>query len=90
MAIVEIDLSIDPTNEALLKEKKEYENYILEETRPKCFDHRNRNNAIVANEKSYETLKALIEENGTDTKNLTVFEFYNRVEYLNKKNGNNK
>jgi len=59
--------------------------YFIELYKPKRFRPGHPDNAIIALELYYEELCSLLENNGTPgPKNLTLFEFYARLNYLKK------
>ena len=59
--------------------------YFMENSKPKIFNPHDPHNVTLEHEKSFENVCISLNENGIDTKNVTIFEFYSRVEYFEKK-----
>ena len=60
--------------------------YLKEVLKPKSFTADNPNNEIVSNENAFEAICAALEDCGCpNPKELTVYEFYKRIEYYKKK-----
>lgn len=70
--------------------------YFIEQNKPQTFNIRIHNNIIVKHEKSFQNIITSLQESGIKTENLTVFEFYSRIEHFEikyqklKSHGNNK
>lgn len=60
--------------------------YFVELNKPKSFDSEDQNNAVVKLDSQFEQLCSMIESNGTNTRELTLIEFYSRLEYIRKSN----
>jgi hypothetical protein len=75
-------LTADP---AYLAEIVRCSDYFLEANRPRDFNPY-RENDLIRQESEFENMCSALEENGvSNCSNLTVFEFYSRVKYFEKK-----
>lgn len=69
----------------LLSEIVKYSDYFLEANKPKDFNPYTENVLIVM-EQEFESMAAALGENGvTNASELTIFEFYSRIKYFEKK-----
>lgn len=59
--------------------------YFIETSKPNIFNIRIPGNVVVRHEKSFQGLIASLQESGVKTDNLTVFEFYTRIEHFEQK-----
>lgn len=64
--------------------------YFIEQNKPHVFNIRVKNNVVVAHEKSFENIITSLQESGINTSGLTIFEFYSRIEHLEKRYQNLK
>ena len=91
-----IDLIIDPENEEAINQMQDICEFFMEQGKPHQFNPRATDNILVKNEKSFENILASMQEAGIKTEQLTVFEFYSRIEYFEdkyakvKRHGSNK
>ena len=61
-------------------------NYFLDNTKPNVFDPDNEENVLFLSDSQTEDLYIGMQENGIpEPKELTVFEFYKRIQYYEKK-----
>lgn len=73
-------------NEDLLPALIKFRDYFLEQGAPKSFNPFNNENELVRSDQQFEAMCAALEENGVkDAKEMTVFEFYSRCKYFEKK-----
>ena len=69
----------------LLSEIVKYSDYFLEANRPKDFNPF-AENVLIVMEQEFESMVAALSENGVvNASELTVFEFYSRIKYFEKK-----
>jgi hypothetical protein len=60
--------------------------YFLESNKPKNFNPFDAGNVLIRQEQEFQAMCAALEENGVkDAKCLSVYEFYSRVKYFEKK-----
>lgn len=60
--------------------------WFLDHNKPKSFNPYNKDNELIRHEQEFQSMCAALEENGVkDAKELTVFEFYSRISYYDKK-----
>ena len=79
---VKYELTEDIT---LLAEIEKHADYFLEVNKPKDFNPFTEN-CLIKQEQEFESMAAALSENGIqNASNLTVFEFYSRVKYFEKK-----
>jgi len=67
--------------------------YFIEQSKPLILHPALPKNEIVKNDKRLSDMLIQLEQNNMKTENLTIFEFYNRIEVLEKKykkHGSNK
>lgn len=70
---------------ALLSEIVKYADYFLEANKPKDFNPFTEN-CLIQMESEFESMVAALGENGiVNASELTVFEFYSRIKYFEKK-----
>ena len=60
--------------------------YFIDLNKPKNFDSEDPDNCVVKLDAQFEQLRSMLEGNGTSTKDLTLIEFYSRLEYIRKSN----
>lgn len=95
-AILKIDVLLNPEDDEIQKQLFEIANYFIEMNKPLVFNPNNKDNAVIKNEKRFLSVLNSMQEVGLKTENLSTFEFYNKIDYLetkykNKpKNGSNK
>lgn len=81
-ARIEFELTGDVS---LVAELNRYADYFLEANKPKDFNPFVEN-CLIQMEQEFESMAAALEENGVPTAgNLTVFEFYSRIKFYEKK-----
>ena len=69
-----------------MSELIKYADYFLEVNKPKDFAPYNSDNVLIAQEQEFESMVASLEENGVNNAgNLTVFEFYSRIKFYEKR-----
>lgn len=69
-----------------LDEILRYADFFLEVNKPKNFNPFDTNNDLIIQEQEFEAMCAALEENGVkDAKGMTVFSFYSRILYYDKK-----
>jgi hypothetical protein len=82
-ARIDFELSGDP---ALLKPLLQYREFFLDANKPKSFNPFNSENDLVQSDNVFESMCAALEESGVvNPSALTIFEFYSRVKYFDKK-----
>lgn len=59
--------------------------YFLDQSKPQVFNPHDSHNVILEHDKSFEAVLISLSENGINTEKLTIFEFYTRIEFLEKK-----
>lgn len=65
---------------------KQIADYFLNMSKPKCFNPYSEDNILIAEEKEFEEICNSMEDNGVNNvRESTVFEFYAKVQYLEKK-----
>lgn len=69
----------------LLEEIERLNQYFLDFLKPKVFSP-GQENAVIEHELHFEEIKSGMEESGIDTRRLTVFEFYARIQHFEKRN----
>lgn len=74
---------LNPDDGELLSQMKDVCDYFIDINKPKSFIPGD--NAVIEYEKGQQSILSSMEESGINTKDLTVFEFYSRIEYLEKK-----
>lgn len=83
IARVNFELTADPQYMAEIVKHSEY---FLESNKPKSFAPYDTNNELIRLEKEFENMSAALSENGIqNASELTVFEFYSRVGYFERK-----
>lgn len=65
-------------------------NKILDFNKPKVLDMRIKDNVITEMEKNYKKSLLAFQENGIQGKDFTIFEYYNTLEYFEKRNADMK
>ncbi len=66
-----------------------YSNWFLDHNKPKSFSPMNKENDLIKQEQEFESMCAALEENGVkDAKDMTVYQFYSRIKYYEKKSKN--
>lgn len=60
--------------------------WFIDMNKPKDFDVDSPENCVIKLESNFEQLCSMIESNGSTTKDLTLLEFYSRLEYIRKSN----
>lgn len=82
---------MDEGNTEVLPELLKIKDYFTGTIQPKNFDPFNPGNDLMKHEKDFESVCSSLEEAGIkDAKRMTVFEFYSRLEYFEKKGTKNK
>ena len=82
---VKCEIAIEETDENV-KKLDAIEVYFLNEQKPMRFNPYEKDNVLMSGENSFEDVCATMQENGiTDPKNLTEYEFYSRLKYLQEK-----
>ncbi|MEI8142828.1 MAG: hypothetical protein WCG90_08180 [Chitinophagia bacterium] len=72
--------------EEVTKQIKAVENYFIEKQSPWVFNPYEENCILVVNDKTFEEVCAGMEDSGImNPKDLSTFEFYSKIAYLNKK-----
>lgn len=80
---IEFELTGDPE---LIPRLISYRDFFLESSAPKSFNPFNSNNDLVQLDQQFESMAAALEENGiANVSELTIFEFYSRVKYFEKR-----
>ena len=80
-------IELEQGDETVLTELYKIRDYFLGSMTPKNFDPFDSGNDIIKHDKEFEAMCSSMEEAGmNEAKNLTVFEFYSRIEYFEKKN----
>lgn len=74
---------LNPDDEELLNQMKDVCDYFININKPKSFIPGD--NAVINYEKGQQSILSSMEESGINTKSLTVFEFYSRIEHLENK-----
>lgn len=70
----------------LLPALYKFRDYFLENNQPKSFNPFNSDNELARSDVQFENMCAALEENGVkDASGMTIFEFYSRVKYFEKK-----
>jgi len=60
--------------------------FFISRQKPTIFDPNSEESDLIGNDRHFEELAASMEDNGVNSpKNLTVFEFYSRIVYFEKK-----
>jgi len=75
-------------NEELIKEKKSVEKFLATFNKVLNLNPHDTYNDINYLENQLETIKMSFEQNGIKSENLSIFEFYKRIEFLEKKYNN--
>ena len=76
---------MDPDNEALHEQMKDVCEYFMEANKPRNFNPRSSGSVVVEFDKSFENMCSSMQESGITPDSLTVFEFYSKIEYFEKK-----
>jgi len=61
-------------------------NKLLDFNKPKILDLRKKDNVITQMDKNYSKMLLAFQENGIQGKDFTIFEYYNTLEYFEKRN----
>jgi len=61
------------------------EEYLVSMMKPKVFNPYDEDCVLIENDRRNEDLMNAIEENGLNVQNATVYEFYNKIQYLDRK-----
>lgn len=84
-------IELDEGNIEVLDELLRIKDFITGGISPKNFNPFDPHNDLLKHEKDFEGLVSSLEEAGIHgVKSMTVFEFYSRMEYFEKKNSKNK
>lgn len=84
-------LELEEGNTEALPELLKIREFFTESLRPKNFNPFDSNNDLLLHEKEFEAICSGMEEAGIqNAKNMTVFEFYSRVEHFEKRNKQSK
>jgi hypothetical protein len=59
---------------------------LLDFNKPQVLDFRKKDNVITVMDKNYQKTLLAFQENGIQGKDFTIFEFYNTLEYFEKRN----
>ena len=71
---------------AILPALYNFRDYFLEQSRPKSFNPFNNENELIRLDQQFESISAALEENNvSNVANMSMFEFYSRVKYFEKK-----
>lgn len=82
-AQINYNIDYDPK---FLAEITKHSEWFLDRNKPKSFNPYNKENELIRHEQEFESMCAALEENGVkDAKELTVYEFYSRISYYDKK-----
>lgn len=82
-AQINYNIDFDPQ---YLAEITRHSEWFLDHNKPKNFNPYNKENELIRHEQEFQSMCAALEENGVkDAKELTVFEFYSRISYYDKK-----
>lgn len=76
------NLTEDPIH---IDEIQKLSKWFLEHNKPKSFNPYDKNNSLISQEQEFENMATALEENGVIISGLTVFEFYSRCKYFEKK-----
>lgn len=77
------NLTEDPIH---IDEIQKLSKWFLEHNKPKSFNPYDKNNSLITQEQEFENMVVALEENGIkDIYSLTVFEFYSKVKYFERK-----
>jgi hypothetical protein len=71
---------MDPENSETYERMNEVCEFFLEQGKP-----RDLKDSTIQNEKSFENMLSALQESGIQTKDMTVFEFYSKIEYFENK-----
>lgn len=91
MLLVADQIELGEESEEITEKLKEISFFFLELQKPNIFTADDAKNCIITLENNYESLCSMLETNGTHkAKELTLFEFYSRLEFIRKSNEDKK